>query len=144
MKIFVYGTLKRGHGNFEYFLKGKSKFLGEGFTNDKFHMRQVGFPVVLPVGDPMKRVSGEVFEIDVGPVLAGLDRLEGNGSMYQREERKILWKPPSNNLEAEELSKFWDNGECEAWIYLGMPEHWHGYESLSLGGTRGPWWEWNR
>lgn len=81
MKIFVYGTLKRGYGNHDWFLHD-SAFLGEGTTQGKFDMIDVGFPMIFPVDDG-DRVAGEVYEIGT-ETLRKLDRLENEGRMYDR------------------------------------------------------------
>ncbi len=78
--VFVYGTLKGGHGNHHYL--GKSKFTGIDRTRRLYLMDTVGFPTITrhPEGYP---VEGEVYEVSK-PTLDRLDFLEGNGQMYQR------------------------------------------------------------
>jgi gamma-glutamylaminecyclotransferase len=85
MKLFVYGTLKRGFGNNR--LLRDAKFLGNARTVQPFVLLDSGFPVMTPVGAGNMRVSGEVYEIDNidnSKTLARLDALEGEGRMYDR------------------------------------------------------------
>ena len=85
-KVFVYGSLKRGFGNND-FLKD-STFLKETETlENTYHMISLGvFPGVIKNG--ACRVSGEVYLINKS-TFVGLDYLEGNGSLYNRELIKL-------------------------------------------------------
>lgn len=81
MKVFVYGTLKRGgvlHSNIKH-----CKYLGV----DKIHnfaMFKLGwFPAVVPTIDARECVYGEIYEVDK-TVLDKLDAIEGKGVLYNR------------------------------------------------------------
>lgn len=79
MQVFVYGTLKSGHGNHRL-LQG-SKFLGRS-TVDRFKMYSLGgFPAVVPSEDGV--IQGEVYEVD-DFTMTRLDRLEGYPNFYDR------------------------------------------------------------
>jgi gamma-glutamylcyclotransferase (GGCT)/AIG2-like uncharacterized protein YtfP len=85
MKVFVYGSLMSGFGNHRL-LEG-SEFLGDGKIHEPCRMISFGsFPAIFRVslsdkdGGP---VVGEVYKVD-NLTLTALDRLEGNGSFYQR------------------------------------------------------------
>lgn len=82
-KLFVYGTLKKGFSNNHHL--ETSKFHGKNVTADKtFSMRSLGFfPAVFHGGE--HAISGELFEVD-DETLERIDRLEGNGRFYNREE----------------------------------------------------------
>lgn len=91
MKVFVYGTLMNGHGNWAWCLKGRSEFQKKAQVAG-YKMLQAGFPVAKPSKD-IEVINGEIFDIgDNKQVLADLDRLEGyrehdpDGSMYVRTE----------------------------------------------------------
>lgn len=74
MKVFVYGTLRMGHGNNH--LLHKAKFLGEATTNGlMYSMGYIPF-VSLKHKSNENIVHGEVYEIDED-ILQRLDRLEG-------------------------------------------------------------------
>ncbi|MFW6225395.1 MAG: gamma-glutamylcyclotransferase family protein [bacterium] len=61
-KIFVYGTLLSGEGNWQYYLRD-SKLLGEETLKGNFTMVSLGgFPGVIPSGEGV--VKGEVYEVD--------------------------------------------------------------------------------
>lgn len=99
--VFVYGSLKRGFGNYKKFLS-KSVFLGTTSTKKtNFVMFSFGsFPAVLEFEskDELGSIEGEVFEID-DETLFGLDVLESNGLFYTRKETEL------------------DNG-LTAWMYI--------------------------
>lgn len=80
-KVFVYGSLKKGFGNHHVISKGEFISVDETLYNDWHMFNMGGFPGVV---EGTKVVTGEVYEVD-DEVMAGLDRLEGNGSFYTRE-----------------------------------------------------------
>lgn len=107
MKVFVYGTLKRGYGNNRNL--SSSTFISEGRTKDNYALYHCGFPKAVPEdwakGDECLPVMGEIWEVG-GDDLQRMDRLEGHPEWYVRHERTIILP----------------NGEEEqAWIYE-MPQ----------------------
>ncbi|MFW6226090.1 MAG: gamma-glutamylcyclotransferase family protein [Nanoarchaeota archaeon] len=73
-KIFVYGTLLSGEGNWKYYLKD-AKLLGEETLDGDFTMVSLGgFPGVIPTGKGV--VKGEVYEVD-DLTYQEIERLEG-------------------------------------------------------------------
>lgn len=103
--VFCYGTLKRGWGN--HHLLSESRFVSAATTWDRWRMHHCGFPVVM-TGD-IGFVRGEVYEVDAA-TLAELDRLEGNGYMYDRQLVEVV-----ND----------DDESMRVWMYVGRPEFWH-------------------
>ena len=102
--VFVYGTLKRGHGNHAWFL-GESKFLGTGRTAESYAMHVAyGFPTVV-ASPPLYPVEGELYAVSLA-TLAELDRLEGHPSFYTRRLAGVTHE---------------DGSEVEAWMYFGRP-----------------------
>lgn len=86
-RIFVYGTLKRRHGN--HGVLGNSVFVGEAITNSKeFSMFDGGFPFVSDgfPGDHAGSVVGELYETNDKRILDNLDRLEGVPYLYVKRE----------------------------------------------------------
>ena len=83
MKVFVYGSLKRGYWNSTILMD--SEFLFKATTVDSvYDMFDLGsFPAVVKDGD--SKIEGEVYKIK-GRTIQMLDALEGNGSFYNREE----------------------------------------------------------
>jgi gamma-glutamylaminecyclotransferase len=84
MRIFVYGTLKKGFWNHNRFIGG-SKFLGTGETAYRYLMIGQGVPMIMP-SRAGKRVTGEVYEVNPQR-LPELDQLE---SAYERVRGEIL------------------------------------------------------
>ncbi len=91
--VFVYGTLKRGHGNNR--LLKTSEFISEDTTADKFYMAAQGCPFVYPenvvkevLEEPnhlLYPVFGEVYRVNSAVTMSELDTLESEGWMYHRE-----------------------------------------------------------
>jgi gamma-glutamylcyclotransferase (GGCT)/AIG2-like uncharacterized protein YtfP len=97
--FFVYGTLKRGHGNNR--LLAKAQFVDQGVTVDNYTLYHLGCPGAVRNADGHP-ILGEVFAVDDAGTVQNLDWLESNGSFYTRYQRPILL----------------DNGEVvTAWIY---------------------------
>ena len=86
MKVFVYGTLQRGSGNHR--LLADARFLGEAVTVSLFGMTDVGFPFVH-ADEAIAPVAGELFDVDEH-CMRQLDRLEGEGSMYDRVTQDVM------------------------------------------------------
>lgn len=89
MKLFVYGTLKRGYGNHR--LMYGAEYLGNGFIKD-FVVHDFGrCPGIRPSEGGV--VHGELFEVP-DDILPRLDRLEGHypdnpeRSLYRRTETR--------------------------------------------------------
>ena len=88
-KVFVYGTLKRGHGNHR--LLESSTFLGKAQTTGKWTMVGTGmpFPYLLKYDEANGgNVLGEVYEVD-GNTYADLDNLEGVPTHYRRMKMSV-------------------------------------------------------
>lgn len=95
--IFVYGTLKKGHGNNRVITEHPHEFVGEAVTNDKFFLYDGGFPRMSKSAKPVAALSanqvygrkapvkGEVWLVDEAGLLA-CDRLEGHPTFYNREK----------------------------------------------------------
>lgn len=81
MKVFCYGTLKKG-GRFHHLLKSrKAKFVD--FAQIKGTMYNLGeFPAIVLMGH--NDIHGELYEIDAD-TLQELDHLEGYPNFYDRQ-----------------------------------------------------------
>jgi gamma-glutamylcyclotransferase (GGCT)/AIG2-like uncharacterized protein YtfP len=115
--VFVYGTLKRGYGNF-YRCLDDARFLGKAKSvEDNFVMQDIGFPILWQedVSPVAGSASGEVFEI-TQEQLERCDQLEGHPHMYRREERlfKFTEKTAIDPLPGENI---------KAWVYLWRGKH---------------------
>lgn len=106
VKVFVFGTLKRGYSN-HHVLGPHAKLVGEAETTSCYRMFSVGFPVIIEDGDGYP-VAGELY--DVPPKqLIWLDQLEGEGRMYHRKVTEVTLK---------------SGGPIECYIYVGADEYW--------------------
>lgn len=105
--VFVYGSLKNGYGNYEYHLS-ESEFVGEGFTlHAAYDMESLGgFPGVRKNGDCF--IQGELYNVN-DETFKNLDRLEGNGSLYLREETEVVTQ---------------DGEVHKAWMYFFLRPPW--------------------
>jgi gamma-glutamylcyclotransferase (GGCT)/AIG2-like uncharacterized protein YtfP len=88
-RLFVYGTLKRGHPNHRH-LAGQT-FVGEATTAPLYRLVDLGFyPAMQRLGPDGLAVRGELWDVD-DAALAAIDRLEGfdpdrpDWCMYRRE-----------------------------------------------------------
>jgi gamma-glutamylcyclotransferase (GGCT)/AIG2-like uncharacterized protein YtfP len=110
-RVFVYGTLKRGHGNWQRFMQD-AVFLGKAESVDKaYKMFGHGIPFLIRIGLKKKQVRhavGELYEVD-DETLAALDQLEGHPRYYCREEQ--LFVIPSEGEGAIPTL---------AWVYLSQ------------------------
>nr|CDJ97275.1 AIG2 domain containing protein [Haemonchus contortus] len=107
IRVFVYGTLKRGEPNANVLTTtdGQHRFIGEGRTKVPYPLivaSKYNIPFVLNEPGKGHQIHGEVYEID-NVKLTILDALEAYPTLYWRQEEKILM---SNNT------------ETTAWIYL--------------------------
>jgi len=104
MYVFVYGTLKHGHGLNQVLIQGGAKFLGGGYI-DGIRLYSWGIcPAAFP-GSPDDRAWGEIYEVDAA-LLGVLDRIEAS---YEREQRTAVIMEGSVNL-----------SPVTAWIYVGV------------------------
>jgi gamma-glutamylcyclotransferase (GGCT)/AIG2-like uncharacterized protein YtfP len=111
--VFVYGTLKRGHGNHHWL--AEAPFLGEAFLPDVVLHDLGPFPMAVP-GEGV--VRGEVYGVDAAG-LARLDRLEGYPRLYDRRPLPLA------------------DGR-RAWVYLGRPHQVRHVSAIADGCWRGP------
>lgn len=82
MYCFVYGTLKRGFRN--HVLLTDALMIQEATTRPSYRLYDFGpYPCLVHDKNGVG-VRGEIYEIDE-KTLARLDRLEGNGVLYQRD-----------------------------------------------------------
>lgn len=89
MKVFVYGTLKKGKHNHWYL--EDSDYLGRGKTKEKYnYSKSGGLPkVTKESGDGDLRIRGELYEINKD-VLRCIDELESHPNLYKREKVDII------------------------------------------------------
>jgi gamma-glutamylaminecyclotransferase len=122
MKVFVYGTLKRGFGNHR--LLEAATYLGKAVTTKACKMSGYGVPFVWPAEGGLL-IQGEVYDIGDVMVQPGattlhrLDQLESNGRVYDRKPHIVRMIENAQGIKP--LPR--DQGEeHEAWMYEAM-EH---------------------
>ena len=107
IRVFVYGTLKKDHGNHVLIQASGGEFLGYDSITGAYKMCDMGgFPGVYHPGDGamQKRIYGELWALQPEG-LATLDMLEGHPNFYRRE-------------------KLWTNDvEKKAWMYFLSPRY---------------------
>ena len=85
LKIFVYGTLKRGGSNHDVMIRAGGTFLCEAKTAELRKLIVTHLPFLCDGHAPNGyQVEGEIFEIPDEHGLDKIDTLEGNGSFYLR------------------------------------------------------------
>lgn len=91
MRLFVYGTLRRGEPG--HALLGAARLLGEAVTEPAFTLVDMGeYPAIVEGGDTA--VVGELYEVE-DALLVELDRYEDVPELYLRVERVIGGEPAS-------------------------------------------------
>ena len=85
-KIFVYGTLRKHKYN--NVLLGKSKYLGEYRTIDKFIMTSNGYIPFVSDAVKYSYIKGEIYSVSPN-VLKIVDNLEGHPHWYRRKKIKV-------------------------------------------------------
>lgn len=109
--VAVYGTLKKGHGNYYRHLT-ESKFIGKGVTKDKYPLIVRGLPYLLEEKGKGHHVEVEVYKVD-DDTFSDLDALEGHPNWYKRKEVVI---------------RLSSGKEVKAWIYFNPHEKSRGQE----------------
>ena len=85
VKVFVYGTLKRGGANHDVMASADGTFLCEAKTKEKRRLIVDGLPYLCDGrAEDGHQVEGEIYDIPDARGLARIDGLEGNGSFYRR------------------------------------------------------------
>ena len=108
VKVFVYGTLKRGGANHDFMARANGAFLCEAKTKELRRLIVDGLPYLCDGrAEDGHQVEGEIYEIPDAGGLALIDGLEGNGSFYRRRIDTFVECAAGN----EEPS------EHSAWVY---------------------------
>ncbi|MBX3190747.1 MAG: gamma-glutamylcyclotransferase [Labilithrix sp.] len=82
-RVFVYGTLMRGHANHRVLVALGARFVGEAVTIERFRLIDLGPYPALVRGDGV-HAHGELFAI-APEKLPELDAFEGCPDLYVRE-----------------------------------------------------------
>jgi len=99
-RVFVYGTLKTGHGNNSILRRNRATFLGEAMTAlPIFRLYGDFIPYMVPENTRGVHVKGELWEVNE-KCLHELDRLEGHPYMYTRQTIEVLTDEGVSHAEA--------------------------------------------
>jgi gamma-glutamylaminecyclotransferase len=88
--IAVYGTLKKGYGNYYGYLTN-AKHIGKGKTQDQYPLVVNGLPYLLDKKGKGKNVVVDVFKVS-DQQLAMVDRLESHPLWYVRQQIPVVVK----------------------------------------------------
>lgn len=89
-KLAVYGTLKKGFGNYPV-LGTNVKLIGIGKTANPYWMPDMGNGAPVVTKEPaMAPIHVEVYEVDESQLTGPLDWIENNGINYTREITPII------------------------------------------------------
>ena len=90
MKVFVYGTLRKGMYNYEIYLKNKGKFLQNAYVEAALYtLKDRRYPAIV---EGNYKVLGELYEVDKN-TLETLDALEDYiPGRFDNEYDKIVTK----------------------------------------------------
>lgn len=128
LRLFVYGTLKKGHLNHKLLVDGRK--IADGYTVKTLLMVNAGeFPVVFERGNgpaAMLPVTGELYEIE-DHMLMALDELEDLGGMYDRRTFQIRTVTGS---------------VVPAAMYVGRPQYWNSIPGLEVVKTHDGFYAW--
>lgn len=88
MIVGVYGSLRKGLGNHALIKRHGSQMIGDGYLKIPHTMYSLGgYPCICKSDSPKTNKSFiELYPVVSDEMLKDLDRLEGNGSFYTREE----------------------------------------------------------
>jgi gamma-glutamylaminecyclotransferase len=92
MKLFIYGTVRKGFHNHHY-LEG-ARYIGRARTKAKYSLYANTLPYL--VKDPVCQVKGELYEVD-NTILTRMDILEGEPECYIRLLDTVILDHPTGN-----------------------------------------------
>lgn len=103
--IGVYGTLKKGYSNYNWYLD-KSRYVGAGKTQDKYPLIISGLPYLINEKGRGHNVEIDVFKVN-DSVFKDIDGLESHPTWYRREKIPV---------------KMDDGSIVMAWVYFNIQE----------------------
>ena len=110
IRVLVYGTLKKDHGNHGLMREADAEFIGYDSITGAYKLHDLGnIPACVDAADKegISRIRGELYAIQPEG-LAALDLLEGHPHLYQR--RKV-WT---------------DIHKRRTWVYMLMSQNFLG------------------
>ena len=113
LRVFVYGTLKPGEANYQYYCQGKVKNQIPAYTIGNLYSLPFGYPAMT---EGKNQVRGVLLEFDDSEVLNSLDLLEG----YQEQRASSLNEYYRAMTVVYRLDR--PSQAIQAWAYYMKPE----------------------
>ena len=85
--VFVYGTLKTGHGNHGV-IEGNSKYVGDAHVGNGYSLHDIGHGFPYMVKGSGSGCFGELFKVNE-KAIERMDMLEGHPSFYKRTKCEV-------------------------------------------------------
>jgi gamma-glutamylaminecyclotransferase len=106
IRVFVYGTLKKGHCNHVLLREANAHFIGYDSITGPYNMYDIGaIPAVVDSKSGTRKIRGQLYAMQPEG-LASLDMLEGHPNLYKRRK---LWT---------------DVHDRRAWVYFLNATNW--------------------
>ena len=86
--VAVYGTLKKGYGNYHRYLQS-AKYIGRGETKDQYPLVVSGLPYLLEKKNQGANVTIDLFKVSDAQLIK-LDSLEGHPNWYIRKKIPVV------------------------------------------------------
>ncbi|MFP6854300.1 MAG: gamma-glutamylcyclotransferase family protein [Opitutales bacterium] len=114
VKVFVYGTLKRGGSNHDCLEDANATFVCNAKTKELRRLIIIGLPYLCDGhAEDGYQVEGEIYSIPDAEGLGIIDRLESNGTFYKRRVDDFV------DSDAESRG---EPTERQAWVYYIVDE----------------------
>lgn len=121
-RLFIYGTLKRGHSNESVMERIGAQYEGEASVNGAALLTTEYFPGMVP--QPESSVIGQSWLVDEEG-LSVLDYFEGVPHLFYREEVDIMSVDSSNNLLSQSgYAYFYNNDKSKNKPKVGLGQSW--------------------
>lgn len=107
-KVFVYGTLKPGESNYQYYCAGKVRSPIEAYVRGKLYSLPFGYPAIA---EGNNKVRGFSLTFENPNLLQDLDRLEGYYGQSSKLNEYYRLLVPVYDLNS-------DRAIAQAWCYF--------------------------
>ncbi|XP_019630097.1 PREDICTED: gamma-glutamylaminecyclotransferase-like [Branchiostoma belcheri] len=125
IRVFVYGTLKRGQPNYHYMVNtdnGVARFVGKARTVDRWPLvvaSKYNIPFLLDLRGQGEHVEGEIYDVDQ-KMADFLDDFESHPSLYQNTTLAI---EQLTNEEDQDLGDGKVTHQCSVYLLKQFKPH---------------------
>ena len=130
LRVFVYGTLKPGEANYEFYCASEVVEAKKAWTRGELYSLPQGYPAMTTGND---KVYGYLLSFNYSDVLSSLDELEDYHP--QRPSKENLY-----NRTQVEIFDLENNSLCCAWAYF--MDFMIIFQLKGIPQANG-WWSWN-